>query len=287
MRRQAQRAFGSGTRTSCSSRRPAGRNRRSSRRTPGAGIQSDAMPDSRVDYVINLDTARGVAGSLLLAEWGALERRFAKRVMLAGTDGEGWRRIGPGDAGTFIALQAALQMVSRDGVVPDAELLEFRSQVETLCTKLGATLAAPEMRQALDAARELDGICADADIQVALHVTGFSFSEGPDWDQQPFGITAREDGVTLALDVARTPEPGRAYEAMVRAAAQLASTTAAAWSRHGTALDGRGFAHRGAMIPSARRSSRAASSRAAARPACSHESAGEARRRATRGDRAS
>jgi len=254
VRRQAQRAFGSGHADVLLEPAP-GRQEPTleSPHARGPGIQNDAMPESRVDYVINLDTARGVAGGLLLAEWGTLEHRFAKRVMLAGTDGEGWRRIGPGDAGTFIALQAALQMVSRDGVVPEAELLEFRSLVETLGTKLGATLAAPEMRQALDAARELDGICADADIQVALHVTGFSFSEGPDWDQQPFRITTRDDGVTLALDVARTPEPGRAYEAMVRAAAQLASTHGGrVVDDNGNALDERGFATIAAQIDTVR-----------------------------------
>lgn len=219
----------------------------------GPGIQDDAMPDSRVDYVINLDTSGGVLGSLLLAEWGALVHRFAKRVMLAGTDGEGWRRVGAGDAGTFIALQAALQMVSRDGVVAEAELLEFRALVETLGTRIGATLAAPEMRQALEAARELDGICADADIQVALHVTGFTFSEGSDWDQQPFRITSRENGVTLALDVAQTLEPGRAYEAMARAAAQLASThNGRVVDDNGNALDERGLASIAVQIDTVR-----------------------------------
>ncbi len=219
----------------------------------GPGIQDDAMPDSRIDYVINLNTAQRIAGSLLLAEWGAFEHRFAKRAMLAGTDGEGWRRIGQGDAGTFVALQAALQMVGRDGVVPEAELLEFRSLVETLGTKIGATLAAPEMRQALDAARELDGICAEADIQVALHVVGFTFSEGTGWEQQPFRITPREDGVTLALDIAHTLEPGRAYEAMARAGAQLASTHGGrVVDDNGNALNERGLATIAAQIDTVR-----------------------------------
>jgi len=220
---------------------------------PHPVLQDDAMPDSRVDYVINLDIAARVAGSQLLAEWGALEHRFARRVMLAGTDGEGWRRIAAGDGRTFTALQAALQMVSRDGVAPEAELLEFRALVENLGTRIGATLAAPEMRQALEAARELDGICADADIQVALHVTGFTFAEGSDWDQQPFRITPREDGVTLALDVGHTLDPGRAYEAMARAAAQLASThSGKVVDDNGNVLDERGLASIAAQIETVR-----------------------------------
>ena len=68
--------------------------------------------------------------------------------------------------------RAGLQLVSRAGVVSEAELIEFRSAVETLGAKLGATLSAPEMRAALEGARELDKVCADSDIQVALHVIG-------------------------------------------------------------------------------------------------------------------
>ena len=41
---------------------------------------------------------------------------------------------------------------------------------------------------------------------------------------QPFQATPRDDGVTLTLDVARTPEPARSYEAMARAGRQLAQS---------------------------------------------------------------
>ena len=84
VRRQAQRAFGSGHADVLLETAP-GRQEPmlESPHARGPGIQSDAMPDSRVDYVINLDTARGVAASLLLAEWGTLEHRFAKLAALA------------------------------------------------------------------------------------------------------------------------------------------------------------------------------------------------------------
>ena len=60
--------------------------------------------------------------------------------------------------------------MSRKGVVSESELLEFRSEVETLAAKLPALAECPEMRDALEAARALDEICAQADIQVAFHV---------------------------------------------------------------------------------------------------------------------
>jgi hypothetical protein len=81
-------------------------------------------------------------------------------------------------------------------------------------------VAAPEMRAALEAARELDRACADSDIQVALHVVGEGIEA--DLGEQPFQVVRREDGITLVLDVALTPDLRASYEAMARAGRQLA-----------------------------------------------------------------
>jgi hypothetical protein len=170
-------------------------------------MQSGAAPDARLDYVIDLAAPRGIAAASLLELWAPLEHRFAKRVLLAASKGGGW--------------SAALQLVSRAGVASESELLEFRSEVETLAAKVGAGVSAPEMRQALDAARSLDRVCAEADIQVALHVVGAAIAEVPG-GEHAFQVTPREDGITLTLDVVRTPEPARSFQAMARAGRQLA-----------------------------------------------------------------
>jgi hypothetical protein len=146
------------------------------------------------------------AAAVVHEAWQPVERRFARRVLLVA---EAQR------------VRAALQLVSRNGVVSDAELLEFRSMVETMAAQLGARVHAPEMREALEAARELDRTCADADIQIALHVVGIGTAPAQ-FVAQPFQASAREDGVTLTLDVARSPEPARSYEAMARAGRELA-----------------------------------------------------------------
>jgi hypothetical protein len=165
-----------------------------------------AAPDPRVDYVIELALP---AGAALKEEWAAIAHRFGRRALLASEDA---------------TATAGLQMVTREGVVGEAELIEFRSAVETLATRLKATVRAPEMRSALEAAQELDRACADADIQVALHVVGVSDPGQWDIDEPPFAVTRRDDGVTLTLDVARTSDGGRSYEAMVRAGRHLATT---------------------------------------------------------------
>jgi FtsZ-interacting cell division protein ZipA len=76
------------------------------------------------------------------------------------------------------------------------------------------------LRTALEAARELDRTCADSDIQVALHVIAPSIE--PQLGEQPFQVVRREDGVTLMLDVALTPDVGASYAAMVHAGRSLA-----------------------------------------------------------------
>lgn len=164
----------------------------------------NSAPDSRVDYLIELDIPASAQGSLAEA-WRPIAQRFSRRAMLHGSAG---------------GCLAALQLVSRDGVVPEPELIEFRASVEDLASALGARAKAPEMREALQAARELDSACVEADIQVALHVVGVAPEQ--DFSGQPFQAAARADGVTLMLDVARTAEPERSYEAMARAGQALA-----------------------------------------------------------------
>jgi hypothetical protein len=147
--------------------------------------------------------------------------------------------------------RAGFQLVSRAGVASDAELVEFRTEVETLAARLGASASAPEMRQALEAARELDRACADNDIQVAIHVVGENLPA--ELGEQPFQVVRREDGVTLVLDVALTPDLGRSYEAMARAGRDLAAAHGAKLvDDRGNALDERSLAAIGGQLEAVR-----------------------------------
>lgn len=225
-RREAQRTFGS-QHADALLDEPAARREPTldapSRRAPKpAGTE----PDPRLDYVI------AVEGAVPSEQWVALERRFARRAMLS-SPSEG-------------TLHAALQMVSRNGVISEGELLEFRSQVETLAAAHGATVIAPEMRQALEAAHELDRACAEVDVQIALHVLGVA---GMEAEGQPFQVAPRADGVTLLLDVPRTPQLARSYEAMVRTARQLGGRLV---DDNGNALDDRALAAIGLEVEAMR-----------------------------------
>ena len=176
-----------------------------------------------------------------------LERRLAAPLRAARDAGSRAPRAA--------AWHAALQLVSRAGVVSEAELLEFRSAVETLGGALGARSRAPEMRAALDAARELDKTCADADIQVALHVIGQA-ARAAVQTKQPFQVGAARDGVTLMLDVAAHagPRPQLRGDGAHRPRAARVARRAAG-----------GRQRQRARRPRARRDRRASSRRCAAR----------------------
>jgi hypothetical protein len=205
-----------------------------------------AAPDPAVDYIVEFASGQAGGQTTVQEEWPAIERRHARRALIAaGADGKSWR--------------AGLQLVSRDGAVGEADLIEFRSAIETVAAYIGATVSAPEMRAAMDKARALDEFCAETDIQLVVHLQGGPFpgskirslaeagglaleADGKfalrNDDQLLLYTLAARDGVpfsaatikdaapvalSLALEVARVPETRRSFESMARLAHQLAT----------------------------------------------------------------
>jgi FtsZ-interacting cell division protein ZipA len=205
-----------------------------------------AEPDPAIDYIVEFASDQPGAQATVLEQWAAIERRHAPRAVLGtAPDGKYWR--------------AGLQLVSRDGAVGEADLIEFRSAVETVAASVGATVAALEMRAAMESARALDDFCADADIQVVVHVQGGPFAgakiraaaeaSGLAFDEDgklalrngdgrllytlaardgaPFAAGTMDNvapaALTLALDLARTPDTRRSFESMARLAHHLAA----------------------------------------------------------------
>jgi hypothetical protein len=196
-------------------------------------------PDAQVDYVVELRFRGRIAGDTLADALKTLERRFGKRLSLADT-ADGTR-----------PLRAGLQLVGRDGPISETELIEFRAQLESLAAARGAAVAAPEMKHAVDTARELDGLCAEADIEVAFHLVPAEGRaiEVPAAPPGPFSVRARNPGLTFSLEVPRTHEPRRAYEAMVRFARHLVAECGGALvDDNGNGLDERAIAAIGAQI---------------------------------------
>lgn len=259
-----------------------------------AEARDRAEPDQRLDYVMELRAEAPVAAASVLQLWPGLARRFRDRALVAGSsDGRHWTPIEEGDGASYASLRAGLQLVSRAGVVGEAELIEFRSEVENLASRLGLHAASPEMKAALDAARALDAFCADRDIQVALHVVardpvGFErrtllalgervgLAIGRDGqlacrdaaDRLLYNVADRSGArldasgpvvspllaLSLTMDVPRAPDTGRSFEAMARLAGSIAHELGGAMvDDNGNVLDERSLAAIGAQLEAARR----------------------------------
>lgn len=215
------------------------------------------LPDSRLDYVIELRLPAPLAVAKLLEGWNGVSARFGRRALLAGTvDEKIWQRLGAGAHGVVRQVRAALQLVNRQGVTGEAEVVEFRTAIETLAAGIGAEVSAPEMRQALEAARGLDRACADADIQVVVHVVA---PQAPGLDRASIVAaakalhlefdgddrararddagdelytvvverTASGDALSVMLDVPRTPSPAVIFRQMLGTARALAQALGA------------------------------------------------------------
>jgi len=242
-----------------------------------AAVPDDtARPDPAIDYIVDFAAEHPVPQAALREQWHAIERRHAHRALLAGSeDGRTWR--------------AGLQLVSRDGAIGEADLIEFRSAVETVAASVGATVSAPEMRAAVEAARGLDEFCAETDIQVVVHVTGGPFSGTKiraaaeanglaleaggrfamrndnlhllytlgDKDGAAFAAATMRDAapqaLSLELDVTRTPDTRRSFESMARLAHQLAGLLGGSIvDDNGNALDDRALAAIGVQLDDVR-----------------------------------
>jgi hypothetical protein len=199
---------------------------------PPPPVAKPASPpaDPRIDYVLEL---QGTSTGALRPDWVSLQRRFARRAAMSEAGGR--------------KVHAALQMVSRNGVVTESDLLEFRSQVESIAAAHGALVSAPPMREALEAAQALDRACADVDVQIALHVIAPATRE---LKKDGFSVAPRNDGgVTLLLDVPRTPNLPRSYASMVEAARHLGGRMV---DDNGNNVDERALAAIGTEIESLR-----------------------------------
>jgi hypothetical protein len=254
-RRAAQRAFGS-QHADVLMGEPGQRREPSFEQGPRRDLppEAAALPDARLDYVIELAPRRPVSAAEVASLWAQFEHRFAGRALLAASaDRHNWRPLA--QAGSCAAVRTALQLASRNGPVSEAELIEFRAAADTLAAGLAAVVQAPEIKRALETARELDQLCADADILVVLHVVPQAGGEFParaaeQGPLDPFAISQRADGAySLSLDVPRTADVRRGYDAMVVRARDLSAALGGVIvDDNGRALDERALAGIGAQL---------------------------------------
>lgn len=140
--------------------------------------------DPRIDCVITLRFDESISGAEILGEinaWPDLSRQSTAKWICEGLNAdvdaaEDWEEL-RADA-SYSELQLAIQLASRLGPIGVLELSDFCSRVQALSETLGSQIDMPSVNTMLEAAKELDMVAAESDIQLSINVL---FDEGLSW----------------------------------------------------------------------------------------------------------
>jgi len=217
----------------------------SSRPAPDTQTLSEA-----IDFIVTIETAEGRTGEAIVEASAAALAGFAKRVQWEGFNAgtgqfEPMRR-----SAQYALLRAGLQLADRNGGVSAEDLTRFCAALEQVAAAAGATASLPDRSEALARSAELDGFCGKVDIQIAIHMVAVSglftgtkiralaeaaglvleddgqFRRRDELGRVLYGFCNRDRtpfrtdtmrttsvaGLTLELDVPRTPDAARAFE---------------------------------------------------------------------------
>ena len=220
------------------------------------------MLTESIDFIVTMEAAEDIDGEALVEAAAAPLAGFSKPVRLEGFDEDGakWEPLQPG--ARYTRMRAGLQLVDRRGPVSDSELATFGAGVQQAAATAGALAMVPDRGEAMAHATELDNFCGEVDILIAMHIVsaatpfpgtkvralseanglvleddgrfrrrddeGRVLYELANTDATPFRAEAMRSmsvsGLTLELDVPRTPDPVRAFEQFRDLVRQLAQT---------------------------------------------------------------
>ena len=218
------------------------------------------LPDPDIECVARLQAVQPIPGVVLM---DAVEYTYAKPCRWVGRQVSGtWSAVRAAHSYTEVA--ACLVLADRSGPLTEPGYAVFREVIEQLGQGIPAAFIIGERGEELERAADLDAFCADVDIQIGLNLqrrdggrwtgtrlrgvaeaSGFKLNGNGQFDYMSedagvllFRMHNREEqpllaesmklmstgGVTLLLDVPRTPEPVKAYD-QVRALAKRLTTT--------------------------------------------------------------
>lgn len=141
------------------------------RAQPGADGELAAEP---FEWVIPVEAPEDIRGSVMLDAAAAALAGRAQRVRWEGLDAGRARWEAVRAAASYSRLRALLQLVNRHGAIGADELAAIGAGVEQAAAAAGALATLPDSGPALVRAQELDRICSELDIQIALNVVSES-----------------------------------------------------------------------------------------------------------------
>jgi len=167
-------------------------------RDPPAGPLPAVTLDPEVDYVVELDCARAVAGAAVASHAQAMvDEALIKPIHWEGYDDARavWRPVRA--EARYLRLRVGLQLANRTGPVTEDDLLAFCGEVQEVALALAAKPDFPDTDAALARAQALDRFCTEVDLQIGLSVIG---SESHTFSGSKIRALAESAGLAIGRD---------------------------------------------------------------------------------------
>ena len=187
----------------------------------------------------------------------AIAASEAENVLWEGLVDGLWQPIDPADDRHYRELRAGIQLANRGGAIEATALYAFGDMIAHFAEGVGAVSQREDAEAAMQRAQRLDAFCADSDIEIAVNLVGKSGVTFATTKVRGLaeagGMTVNEEGeyllrdalgrvqftlramgpssaiggayltgLTLALDVPRTPQPVQTFERVFQLALQFA-----------------------------------------------------------------
>ena len=140
-----------------------------------APAQSSAAADSgsldqRIDFIATLQSAQAIKGETISGAIVDSLEAPSRAVTWEGYNRQaaGWEPLAA--SGEYEKLRAGLQLVDRKGAAILQDLSAFSVTIQGIAAAIGTDCILAETGPALERARELDGFCADIDVQIGLNL---------------------------------------------------------------------------------------------------------------------
>lgn len=217
-----------------------------------------------IDCAVIIEAPAGVSATALFQGQQALLANLSKPLRWYGWDegGNRWVALDARTDGSLNRACAALQLVDARGALSEGELDRFYDQLVRMCDQFLAVPRLPVRAEVMARADEVDRFCQEVDIQIAINVvaqdTAFAGTKIRGLAEAA-GMTLRGDGsyhavddnqrtlftlgnqeailfsgeqlrqltthgLTLAMDLPRTPRPQNTFGRMVDLAMHLAES---------------------------------------------------------------
>jgi FtsZ-interacting cell division protein ZipA len=137
---------------------------------PAERSETSGMVDSRIDFIVDLETDKAVAGEAISTAIVDSPVNPAKAVNWEGYNQQtaSWEPLAA--AGEYTKLRAGLQLADRTGAVTQQDLADFATMAQAVAEAIGANSRPAEQGAALQRAQQLDALCADVDVQIGLNL---------------------------------------------------------------------------------------------------------------------